>query len=94
MAKGQIFKGACTEDEAERLWDFQEMFKGKSGAEESFQPTGLFSYLHAFENPTCIFGSFINPNIRHLPPVAPPHRRKLVTSVRCSDSSAVPLGQR
>lgn len=51
MAKGQIIRDTWSKDEAQCFEDFQEMFKGKSGTEEPFKSTGLFTYLHAFENP-------------------------------------------
>ena len=59
MAKGQVFRDTWSKDEAECLQDFQEMFKGKSGAEEPFKSTGLFTYLHTLENPRRYLFAFL-----------------------------------
>lgn len=59
MAKGQILKDTWSKDEAEHLQDFQETFKSKSGAEETFKSTGPLTYLHAFENPRSYLFAFL-----------------------------------
>lgn len=59
MAKGQIFKDTWFRDEAQCLEVFQEMFEGKSGAEEPVKSTGPLTYLHAFENPRWYLAAFL-----------------------------------
>lgn len=80
MAKGQIFKDTRSEDEAKCLQDFQEIFKGKSGAEDPFKSTGPLTYLHAFENPRRICISVRRMNLIISPMMA----------LTCSQQPALP----